>query len=102
MSSEHYKRCHYLQLLISPTSAIFCGVSLLTMTAIGVDRLLALILRLRYRHVVTLRRVWVLVVSFWVHHVSISPTLFFNADIFVKLISIEGVVVCNYLNLLLL
>ena len=89
MSSEHYKRCYYLQLLISPTSAIFCGVSLLTMTAISVDRLLALMLGLRFRQVVTLRRVWVLVVSFWFYHASISPTLFFNADIFIKLIRVE-------------
>ena len=37
--------------------AIFCGVSLLTLTAICVDRLLALLLGLRYRQVVTLRRV---------------------------------------------
>jgi len=89
MSSEHYKRFCYLQLLISPTSAIFCGVSLLTMTAISVDRLLALMLGLRFRQVVTLRRFWVLVVSFWFYHASISPTLFFNADILIKLISVE-------------
>ena len=41
------------------------GVSLLTITAISEDRLLALMLRLRYRQVVTLKRVWVLVVFFW-------------------------------------
>ena len=89
MSSEHYKRCSYLQLLISPTSAIFCGVSLLTMTAISVDRLLALILGLRYRQVVTLRRVRVLIVCFWLYHTSVSPILFFKADLFVMLISTE-------------
>ena len=37
-----------------------CGVSILTSTAISVDRLLALLLGLRYRHVVTLRRVHVI------------------------------------------
>jgi len=65
MSSEHKKR-FYFQLLIRPTSVIFCGVSLLTVIAISVDRLLALMLGLRYRQVVTLRRVWVLVGSFLV------------------------------------
>ena len=34
------------------------AVSLLTSSAISVDRLLALLLSLRYRHTVTLRRVW--------------------------------------------
>ena len=40
-------------------------VSLLTSAAISVDRLLALLLGLRYRYTVTLRRVWVVIVCFW-------------------------------------
>ena len=35
----------------------FCGVSVFTSTALSVDRLLALFLGLRYRHVVTLKRI---------------------------------------------
>ena len=42
----------------------FCGFSFATATAISVDRLLALLLELRYRHTVTLRRVRCLVVCF--------------------------------------
>ena len=42
----------------------FCGLSLTTATAISGDRLLALLLGLRYRHTVTLRRVRCLVVCF--------------------------------------
>ena len=41
------------------------AVSLLTSSAISVDRLLALLLGLRYRHTVTLRRVWLVIVCFW-------------------------------------
>ena len=41
------------------------AVSLLTSAAISVDRLLALLLGLRYRHTVTLRRVWMVIVCFW-------------------------------------
>ena len=41
------------------------AVSLLTSAAISVDRLLALLLGLRYRHTVTLRRLWVALVCFW-------------------------------------
>ena len=43
---------------------ILCSVSLLVLTAISVDRLLALLLRLRYRQVVTLKRLYVILVSF--------------------------------------
>ena len=42
------------------------AVSLLTMTTISVDRLLALLLGLRYRQIVTLRRVRALVAVFWI------------------------------------
>ena len=41
-------------------------VSLLTLAAISVDRLLALLLELRYRQVVTLKRTCVTVFTFWV------------------------------------
>ena len=41
------------------------AVSLLTSSAISLDRLLALLLGLRYRHDVTLRRVWLVILCFW-------------------------------------
>ena len=43
---------------------LLCGVSGSTSTAVSVDRLLALLLGLRYRHAVTLRRVPVVVICF--------------------------------------
>ena len=46
-------------------SLIFCGVSILISTALSVDRLLALLLGLRYRHVVTLKRVRIAVACCW-------------------------------------
>ncbi|CAH3177832.1 unnamed protein product, partial [Porites lobata] len=49
----------------SSSSFILCAVSVLTSTAISLDRLLALTLGLRYRIVVTLKRVAVLVTCFW-------------------------------------
>lgn len=47
------------------SSLILCGLSVGTSTAISVDRLLALLLGLKYRHIVTLRRVRVVVMCFW-------------------------------------
>ena len=46
---------YYARLLYTFSTTVFCGVSLMTSTAISVDRLLALLLALRYRHVVTLK-----------------------------------------------
>ena len=43
--------------LFSSLSLTFCGVSVFASTALSVDRLLALVLGLRYRHVVTLKRI---------------------------------------------
>ena len=65
MSPEHSPRCFYVGILLNSIGVLFCGVSLLTLTAISVDRLLALLLGLRYRQVVTLKRVWVYIVVFW-------------------------------------
>ena len=46
--------------------SILGAVSLATLTAVSVDRLLALLLKQRYRYVVTLRRTKVLVFTFWI------------------------------------
>ena len=46
-------------------SICLSGVSVLTTTALSVDRLLALLLKQRYRHVVTLKRARTVVFCFW-------------------------------------
>ena len=56
---------HYVYKVFKASSFILCGVSVVTSTAISVDRLLALLLGLRYRHVVTLKRVRVVIACFW-------------------------------------
>ena len=90
-SSENLRRCYYVRRIFSTTGIIFCGVSLMTLTAISVDRLFALLLGLRYRQVVTLRRVRYLVATLWLYQVSISTTFYLNADFFVTAICAEGV-----------
>ena len=47
------------------SSIIFSGVSVVASTALSVDRLLALFLGLRYRHVVTLKRVRAVLACCW-------------------------------------
>ena len=56
MISEVNKRwdiCYYTSLTAYFAGTTLCAVSLITLTAISVDRLLALLLGLRYRQVVT-------------------------------------------------
>ena len=53
-----------LYVTVTTLNFTFCGLSFATATAISMDRLLALLLGLRYRHTVTLRRVRCLVVVF--------------------------------------
>ena len=62
---EDWSLCRYAFDAAYITGYALCSVSLLTLTAISVDRLLALSLGLRYRQVVTLKRTYIVVVTFW-------------------------------------
>ena len=64
--NEHWNICRYAIVAVSFVSHILCGVSLFTLTAISVDRLLALLLGLRYKQVVTLKRVSLMTITFCV------------------------------------
>ena len=64
--SEHSNHCVHLLDASMFTSALFVGASLLTLTKISVDSLLALMMGPRYsRQVVTLRRVQFSIASSW-------------------------------------
>ena len=63
---EHWSLCYYTVEADYITGVTLCGVSLLTMTAISVDRLLALLLGLRYKDIVTLKRIYIIVATVWV------------------------------------
>ena len=63
---------HILFLIFITLTFTLCGFSLATAAAISVDRLLALLLGLRYRHTVTLRRVRWFVVCLYLPVIVIS------------------------------
>ena len=63
---EKWNLCRYALDYAFIVSYALSGVSLLTMTAISVDRLLALKTGLRYKQVVTLKRTYAIVVSIWI------------------------------------
>ncbi|KAL9960113.1 hypothetical protein ACROYT_G033520 [Oculina patagonica] len=70
--------CYYSGAASTVSFTILSAISLLTMTAISVDRLLALLLGLRYRHIVTLRRVRALVFFFWIASITLASTSFWE------------------------
>ena len=63
---EHWSLCHYAVEAAYITGAALRGVSLLTKAVISVDRLLALLSGLRYKEIVTLKSVYIIIASFWV------------------------------------
>ena len=64
--------CAFFVIWADFVSIVFSGVSLMTVTAISVDRLLALLLGLRYRQVVTLKRVGAILSCFWLVGLQVS------------------------------
>ena len=61
---------YHLSEVVYISSYVLCGVSMSISTAISVDRLLILLLRLRYRQVVTQKRVQAVILLCWVPAVS--------------------------------
>ena len=80
--NEHWNICRYVAVTVSATGSILAFASLLTLTAISVDRLLALLMRLRYRQVVTLKRTRWILIAFWVLSAGYATArLFWNIPI---------------------
>ena len=76
---ERWDICYYSFRTAAFSGYTLCAVSLLTVTAISVDRLLALLLGLRYRQVVTLKRTCITVIVFWIFStVGASAAWFWN------------------------
>ena len=86
---EHWSLCHYARKAAYITSATLCGVSLLTMAVISVDRLLALLLELRYKKIVTLKRIYITIASFWILCLVASLCTIFDqriTDLYVSIV----------------
>ena len=63
---KQWNLCRYARSTCYLSSYALRGVSLTTMTTISVDRLLALLLGLRYKQIVTLKRTYIIVAAVWV------------------------------------
>ena len=70
--------CRYASNARFLASYVLCTVSLLTSTAINVDRLFALSLGLRYRQFVTLKRMYAIVILFWILSIAFTAAWFIS------------------------
>ncbi|XP_078345990.1 melanocyte-stimulating hormone receptor-like [Oculina patagonica] len=78
---------------------VLCCVSLFTLTAISVDRLLALLLGMRYRQVVTFKRVLFSVIWFWILSIGFATVVFWNKKItacYVAIVVLLCIIVSTY------
>ena len=73
---QRWDICYELDYAGLAIGAILCSLSLFTLTAISVDRLLALWLGLRYRRVATLRKAYISVIVMWVLSVVAGAAIY--------------------------
>ena len=73
--------CRYASNARFLASYVLCTVSLLTSTAINIDRLFALSLGLRYRQFVTLKRMYAIVIFFWILSIAFTAVSFISARV---------------------
>ena len=87
-------RLFYFVFILSGT--ILLAVSLWTITAISVDRLLAVLLKVRYRQVVTLRKVYVVAIASWVCNGSGFASLWYFSHNTRNVLSVLTIAVCLF------
>ena len=89
-----WQACRLLFFVSHIAGIISITVSLWTITAVSVDRLLALLLKLRYRQVVTVRKVYAVAIASWIcNGIGSAPLWYFSPDVF-KLLFVIIIAVC--------
>lgn len=74
--------CQISKDIVYTTTTIFSGISLATLTTLSVDRLLALLLGLQYRLVVTVKRIRALVTVFWFLSTTVGIVYIWSAYLY--------------------
>ena len=78
---ENWKLCYNIVDVAAFSGEVLWLLSLFTLTAISVDRLLALLLGMRYRQVVTVKRVLGIMICAWTLIIGLSSAVFWNNSI---------------------
>ena len=104
VKSKRWDICYNVNVALFIASYILCSVSLLVLTAISVDRLLALWLGLRYRQVVTLRSVYITVIVMWVLPIVATTSYIWNPQLLLLLLYIHlsfclSIIIFSYMKI---
>ena len=104
VKSKRWYICYNVYVALFIASYILCAVSLLVLTAISVDRLLALWLGLRYRQVVTLRSVYITVIVMWVLPIVATTSYIWNPQLLSLLLYIHlslclSIIIFSYMKI---
>ena len=104
VKSQRWDICFNVNVALLIASYILCAVSLLVLTAISVDRLLALWLGLRYRQVVTLRRAYIAVIVMWVLPIVATTSYIWNPQLLLLLLYIHlslclSIIIFSYMKI---
>ena len=104
VKSQRWDICYNVYVALFIASYILCSVSLLVLTAISVDRLLALWLGLRYRQVVTLRSVYITVIVMWVLPIVATTSYIWNPQLLSLLLYIHlsfclSIIIFSYMKI---
>ena len=104
VKSKRWDICYNVNVALFITSHILCSVSLLVLTAISVDRLLALLLGLRYRQVVTLRSVYITVIVMSVLPIVATTSYIWNPQLLSLLLYIHlsfclSIIIFSYMKI---
>ena len=104
VKSQRWDICYNVYVALFIASYILCSVSLLVLTAISVDRLLALWLGLRYRQVVTLRRAYIAVIVMWVLPIVATTSYIWNPQLLSLLLYIHlsfclSIIIFSYMKI---
>jgi len=89
--------CRYAFVANYVTSYVLCGVTLSTVAVISLDKLLALLMGLRYRHFVTLKKTYLTVTALWLLLVGCTALHFWNHT-FTTLLSSVFISLCLVLS----
>ena len=81
--NERWHICRHAYLTLLIVGHTLCVLSLSILTAISVDRLLALLLGLRYRQVVTMKRTYLTIIAFWAVCIIVATTVHFWSSVIV-------------------
>ena len=90
---ERWDICRYVLVSKYVIGFILCSVSLMTVTALSVDRLLALLLGLRYRQVVTLKRSYAIITILWAS-ATVAGTIYVVHPFVTRWIGNVAIILC--------